>query len=692
MLGLFRSRRSWITVAVCCAAVGLWAAAGRFRNPYAGHVYRIGVQESPPFQVINGPGHYSGMAVDMVNEAAQHMGIRLQWVYSPEGPDEALRSRRVDLWPLITVLPKREQYLHITAPWLFSDYCALTKESLQGSLHGRVVAFSGGLAGEQAVGQYFPSSVWVKEASQRSAMHALCTGQAEAALMTMANLGSILARRPPGCGQVEFRILPLPKSKTRLGIGSTFESAGVADKLRDEVGELVEKGALARLSNKYSLFSGSENEAGYQAIASTWRTNLLGYGVAGLTLTLAVVLWQISRVRQARRMAEKANAAKSEFLANMSHEIRTPLNGIVGMGELLARTDLNREQREMVGIIHNSSEALLAVVNDVLDFSKVEAGELQVEQIPFNLRTTVQNAAALFRPRAASKNLALEFQVAADVPAYVKGDPLRVRQVLLNLLSNAIKFTEQGQVRLDVMLGGDPAERNAVLFRVCDTGIGIDARVVNTLFRAFTQADSATTRKYGGTGLGLAIARRLVDRMGGSIGVESQPGQGSTFWFVLPLEAAERPASEAAPEEAPAQEPAQAAGKRILVVEDNPVNQIVVMRALKHLGYAAELAAGGAEALEILEGGQFDLILMDCQMPGMDGYQTATEIRLRENGGSHIPIVAMTANTVDGDEEKCLAAGMDDYMPKPLRMAALTAILERWCATAIPVPVKNAEG
>jgi CheY-like chemotaxis protein len=339
----------------------------------------------------------------------------------------------------------------------------------------------------------------------------------------------------------------------------------------------------------------------------------------------------------------------------------------------------------------------MTIVNDILDFSKIEAGALQVEEIPFDLRASVYDAVRLFAPPAEAKNLVIECSVAADIPPMIFGDPVRVRQVLTNLTSNAIKFTAEGSVRVEVQFAGDSEVGPAALIRVTDSGIGIAPEVSARLFRAFSQADSATTRKYGGTGLGLAIVLRLVTLMGGSVGMESVPGKGSTFWFLIPARAAAvigevanqppgaflKHASVSGPDASTAPDVEQTGdagqpGCRILIVEDNPVNQMVASRALQTLGYVAEVVAGGEAALEALDRGQFDLILMDCQMPGMDGYVATAEIRRREGGRNRIPIVAMTANAVDGDRERCMAAGMDDYISKPIRLASLGKMLESW--------------
>lgn len=451
---------------------------------------------------------------------------------------------------------------------------------------------------------------------------------------------------------------------------------------------LIEKGVISTGEKVYNIVETVIHN--YQpAIISTnlapvFNTDGEIIGLVGVSRDVTQQKLYEVELKKAKELAEQGMQAKSLFLANMSHEIRTPLNGIIGMSQMLMKTNLNEKQEEYLRTIINSGDSLLSLINDILDFSKIEAGKIEFDHNNFNIEEVFTDITNILRIRAEEKGLEFSFSIDSSVPLTLKGDRYRLKQVILNLANNAVKFTEQGRVKILVQLEEKHDDWSLIKILVTDTGIGISETKINKLFKSFSQIDASTTKTYGGTGLGLAISKKLTEMMSGETGVESTLGVGSTFWVTIKLDTPDKEQDIIGGVDDSVGSLNIKPNLTVLLVEDNIVNQKIATYNLQQLGYNVVVASNGKDALNEFRNEAFDLILMDIQMPIMNGFDAAMEIRRIEEmqpGNNHVPIIALTANAMKGDMEKCISAGMDSYLSKPFKSEELLSVLKKYIST-----------
>jgi signal transduction histidine kinase/ActR/RegA family two-component response regulator len=637
---------------------------------------RVGYSNSPPYAIRNSQGQPEGLVVDVLRTAARRAGIQLEWNFSPDSMDVSLRRGDIDLWSQANVTPERAAEFHATPPWLSNDYWLvwIGEDSRLPKLDGKVIAVRPLPHLERLARRAFPGAKIDPHYDAGPALRKLCRAAGLDALIVPHNiLLRDLSHWPAECSGKPLRSALAPHGHVPIALFARKGLEVPADALRHEIGALALSGDLSGYFRTWGVPESDETRLNEVVSKIRTRQYLMAACVT-LLLALLVSAVQLNRdLRVARQDAEKANVAKSAFLANMSHEIRTPLNGVLGMNSLLLASNLPAEQREWSRAVQTSGQSLLAVLNDILDLAKIEAGSFQLEPAPFCLHDTLADCARLFRAQARLKNLQLDLDTAPELPRWVLGDAIRIRQIVSNYLSNAIKFTEQGAI----LLGAQVTATGQIRISVRDTGPGLSPDQQAKLFQRFVQADESTTRRYGGTGLGLAICRELSMRMGGATGVVSHPGQGAEFWVELPLPITAVP--QHAPQ--PNEDMCPLTGLRVLVAEDNLVNQKVVGNWLRKFGCTFEIVANGQLALDALRRADYDMVLMDCHMPVLDGYQALSAIRQSPDLAA-TPVVALTANAMAGEREKGLALGFDDYLSKPVEPKQLWSALARYRTAA----------
>ena len=575
-------------------------------------VFRIGIQQFPPYMVKSSDGSADGAAVAILNEAARRRGIVLQWSLENEGPDLALTSGKVDLWPMLNSTAPKNQTIHVSPPWMVSEFVLLTLKS-SGAMtleqaKAKRVAYPNQPAIESLANKYMKGIQPKRQTTYEAAARAVCTGEADAAFIDSRFAQSFLMNRPAKCGNRGLQYTLVRPALLPLSVASTHKQAPTADLLAAEILEMGTDGALAKIQAQWSVIDTHDTEVLVALAKLKHYSHLFVYVVAAMLLSLTLLGILAHRLHSAREIASQAVQVKARLLTNVSHEIRTPMNGVMGMTNLLFTTNLTTEQREYAEAAHSSAESLLGMLNNMLDYARMDQGDLEFQSVDFDLHGLLEDVAEHFSQHAGRRCLELACLIAPETPEIVTGDPVKLRQVLSNLMSNAVKFTNRGEIVLSSKVVSEESGEVVLHLEVSDTGIGITEEDRPKLFRSFGQLDASTSRSHSGTGLGLAICKQIVAGGGGYMDFHSKPGVGSCFWVIMRFGLPKYNLPSASTD-------LELVGRSVLIVsESESVRRTIAMhcRALDMKSREAETVG---QALEFLKEIPFDLIVGDGRFP-----------------------------------------------------------------------------